>query len=211
VIAAGALVIGGGAWLAWRGAPPRPHAAPEPARAASPAADPPHPIALEPAAAQSAPDAAETPALARHREALAFGEAVREFFASHGDLDEPERRARGSELLAQVDARERAGLLRPADALVLRLGIARAVEDDPTVLESETRRIGEEYREAEQRAAASRVPDPRDARYERGQAEIAREVMALDEIPSGLTREEYLRERLRELRIEVYSPESASE
>ena len=88
---------------------------------------------------------------------------------------------------------------------MLRLGILRATVDDPAVLESESRRLVEDYRAQAEQAAANRVPDPRDERYQTRQAEIAREVMALEEIPGGVSREEYLRERLRELRIEVYA------
>jgi hypothetical protein len=194
---AGALVLGGGAWLATRGG----------SRAQAPRADEraaARTLDLAPDAHMPAPADAESPELARHRNALAFQSAVRDFFDSSARLGEAERRARADALLAQIEARESSGALRAPEALMLRLGVARALEDDPAVLESEMRRISEEYREAQERAAASHVPDPRDARYQRAQADIAREVMAIQDIPGGLTREEYLRERLRDARTEIY-------
>jgi hypothetical protein len=203
-VAAGALALSAGIWLATRGPASHPPPRPEPERGAAPPPDASaRTLDFAPEEPAPATGGAEPPELARHRETLAFSAAVREFFASYPALDEAERRARGDALLAQIEARERSGALRAPEALMLRLGVARAVEDDPAVLESEMRRISDAYRETAQRAAA-RPPDPRDTRYQQASAEIAREVMAMKEIPGGLTREEYLRERLRDLRSDVY-------
>jgi hypothetical protein len=201
--AAAANLVAGGVWLARRGAAPpgpTPEFAVESPRAAT------HPSAPS-AEPEPLPDLASggTPELARHHEAIAFSDAVRAFFDGYRELGEVERAARAEDLLARIEARERDGLLLAQEALVLRLGVLRATVDDPAVLDSESRRVVEDYQRRAEQAAANRVPDPRDAQYQTRQAEIAREVMALDDIPGGVSREQYLRERLRELRIDVYA------
>jgi hypothetical protein len=203
--AAGAALLAGGVWLARRTEAP----SAEPPAALSPA--PPSATTTQAPATRDEreprPDleSADPPALARYREEIAFGDAVRAFFDGYRELDESEREARAEELLGQIDARERDGRILPQEALMLRLGILRATVDDPAVLDSESRQLVEDYRARAEQAAANRVPDPRDEQYQTRQAEIAREVMALEEIPGGVPREEYLRERLRELRLEVYA------
>jgi hypothetical protein len=199
--AAAALVVASGMWLALRDGP----------RGGVPPAPPPHASALPDLSLGVAPDAdAEPeipsgPELDRYRETIAFRDAVRAFFDGYRDLAPSERAARAAQIEQLLAARERDGRVLPQEALVLRLGLLRATVDDPAVLESESRRVLEDYRAAAERAAASRAPDPRDAEYQARQAQVAREVMALEEIPGGVAREEYLRERLRELRIEVYA------
>jgi hypothetical protein len=206
VAALAVLVLAGGVWFATRtagrdaprAAPPLADAPPgDPAAlaAARPAVDPPRPGA----------DFSEAPEVERYRESIAFRDDLRAFFADARALPEAERAARSSALLAQLDAQERDGRVLPEEAHLIRLAVLRVTVDDPAVLESETRRVNDDYRRHVERAAANRIPDPRDGEYQVRQAEIAREVMALDEIPDGLSREDYLRRRLRDLRIEVYA------
>ena len=86
-VAAGAVALGGVAWLATREAPPRPPARPpDRATAAAPADTAARTLDLAPEARAPAPPAPESPELARHREALAFSAAVREFFDPHAEL-----------------------------------------------------------------------------------------------------------------------------
>ncbi len=199
-----AAALGAGLWVATRSAPPE--------RVAPPASAPkdatPRPADSAPPQASFESDAlAALPELERRREALAFRDGVRAFFDGHAALAPDERERRAAEILAGVDARERDGRLVPAEALMLRLALLRATIDDPAVLDHEIAVRVDAYREAAERARTARAPDPRDGVYRDGQAAIVREVMALDEIPDGLSREAYLRERLRALRAEVYAPE----
>jgi hypothetical protein len=201
--AAALLLIAGGVGLALRDDPPataRPHASAPPPASALPDLS----LGAEPEA-EAEPEIPSGPELARYRETIAFRDAVRAFFDGYRDLAKSERTARAAQIEQQLEERERDGRVLPQEALVLRLGLLRATIDDPAVLESESRRVLADYRAAAERAAADRAPDPRDAEYEARQAVIAREVMALEEVPGGLAREEYLRERLRELRLEVYA------
>jgi hypothetical protein len=140
----------------------------------------------------------------RHQERNAFTGEVRDFFDSADDLSDREREVRAAALRERIEERERGGALLPQEALLLKLALLRITTDDPAVLDHEGRSLVESYQEAQ----AERVPVPPDPRlelYKRRESEVVREVLALDEIPGGLTRNEYLRRRLRELRSEVYS------
>ena len=133
-----------------------------------------------------------------------FTREVRDFFDSAEQLSTDEREGRAEALRGRIEEEERRGTLVPQEALVLRLALLRVTLDDPAVLDHESRKLVESYQAAE--AARPPVPpDPRFEAYREREAEIVREVMALDEIPGDLTRSEYLRRRLRELRSEVYS------
>jgi len=206
--AACALVLAGGVWLATRGGDPGSEQIRQPPPADAPARAAAEPSPRSPGASRPEPRVPQldgVPEVERHREAIAFRDAVRAFFDTYRGLSESERAVRADAILAAVEAREREGSLLPPEALVLKLGLLRATVDDPAVLESETRQLLDAYTDASKRAVASRAPDPRDERYQKRQAEIAREVMELEDIPSGLSREEHLRDRLRALRTEVYA------
>jgi hypothetical protein len=193
VVVGGALVL----WLALRSAAPR-TAAPDPA-AASAGAVVPAPETAAPAAPPARP--AEP---SRDPEQNAFTEEVRAFFDSAGVLSDAERERRAEALRERIAEQERQGALLPQEALVLKLALLRVTSDDPAVLDHESRRLVESYQEA-QTARPPALPDPRFEVYKEREAELVREVMALEEIPEGLARSEYLRRRLRELRSEVYS------
>ena len=53
---------------------------------------------------------------------------------------------------------------------------------------------------------ANRTPEHKS--YKEREAEIVREVMQMDSYPDGLTRSEYLRQRLDEVRREIYATPS---
>jgi hypothetical protein len=146
------------------------------------------------------------PEMRRYQELRAFQEEARAFFAQQDELSEVEREARAAALREQVVAKQREGLLVPGEALLLELGLLKATLDDPAVYEHEARALIEKHeQEVERRReeAASR-PDPRFDAYKRREAEVVREVMALEEIPEGRSRADYLRERLQRLRSEIY-------
>jgi hypothetical protein len=144
------------------------------------------------------------PGARRYQELRAFQEEARVFFAEQADLPELERETRAAALRKELAEMKREGLLLPAEALVIELGLLEASASDPAVYEHEARLLLEESeREARRRAEASRA-DPRFEAYKRREAELVREVMALEEIPGGRSRNDYLRERLQQLRSEIY-------
>jgi hypothetical protein len=163
------------------------------------------------ALAEPVPASPETAAPAQQPERLAeqnaFTDEVRDFFDSAEALSDEERALRAAALRERIAEQERGGGLLPAEALLLKLALLRVTTDDPAVLDHESRSLTESYREA-QAARTPAAPDPRFEAYKRRESEIVREVLALEEIPEGLTRDEYLRRRLRDLRSEVHSSAS---
>lgn len=55
-----------------------------------------------------------------------------------------------------------------------------------------------------EREAQAKAPDARFSRYKSEEKRIVDEVMALDSIPDGLSRDQYLRQRLQEAREQAY-------
>jgi hypothetical protein len=180
---------------------------------AAPGASGPAVPAVAAAGETGAPAAQQTTRPARPPQQQSFGAEVRDFFDSAGALGDEERERRAAALRERITERERDGLLLPPEALMLRLALLRATIDDPAVLDHESRSLVEAAREAEAATRGSAPPDPRFAAYKQREAEIVREVMALDEVPGGLPRDEYLRRRLSDLRSELHgdaSPEPDS-
>jgi hypothetical protein len=152
------------------------------------------------------PGAGLPPEARRYHELRTLQEEVRAFFGEQHELPAAERDVRAAALRKQVEERQRDGLLSPQEALLLELGLLEASLDDPAVYEHEARELIEKRQEEAERrrSEASGGPDPRFETYKRREAEVVREVMALEEIPGGRPRGEYLRERLQRVRSEVY-------
>ena len=187
---AGAL----GLWLVLRSAPPQTAPRGAPAALAEPGAASPEMAA--PAQQPAGP-----------AEQSVFTDEVRDFFDSAEDLTDEERELRAAALRERITEQERGGGLLPAEALLLKLALLRVTIDDPAVLDHESRSLTESYQRA-QAARTAAAPDPRFETYKQRESEVVREVLALEEIPEGLTRDEYLRRRLRDLRSEVHSSAS---
>ena len=197
VAVAGALAL----WLVLRSA------LPQTATRGGPAA-PAEAVPASPETAAPAQQLAQPAELDRYQGQNVFTDEVRDFFDSAEDLSDEERELRAAALRKRIAEQERGGGLLPAEALMLKLALLRVTIDDPAVLDHESRGLTESYQEA-QAARAPTPADPRFETYKQRESEVVREVLALEEIPGGLTREEYLRRRLRDLRSEVYSGANA--
>ena len=127
------------------------------------------------------------------REARAF---VRD--AKNMSLAERERRARALE--AQIEAREKSGELSAGDTVLLRAALIEADSATSPERMSRLAALAERYRaDAARREAAfvaQQQADPRMQQYKAREKAVVDEVMAMKDIPGGLTRNEYLRERL---------------
>lgn len=196
VAVAGALAL----WLVLRSA------LPQTATRGGPAA----PAEAVPASPETAAPAqlAQPAELDRYQEQNVFIDEVRDFFDSAEDLSDEERELRATALRKRIAEQERGGGLLPAEALMLKLVLLRVTIDDPAVLDHERRSLTESHQEA-QAARAPAPADPRFETYKQLESEVVREVLALESIPEGLARNEYLRRRLRDLRSEVYSGANA--
>lgn len=84
------------------------------------------------------------------------------------------------------------------ESFLLRVGLIRATEPDEQQQAAQIRALKERYEiDGRQRSAQSTAQaDPMFQLYKVRESEIVAEVMSLQTIPDGLSREEYLRRRL---------------
>lgn len=160
-----------------------------------------------PAPAPEQPDtpssAAETNAPVNVDDRARFNEQAREFFAQAPALSRAEARQRAKVLSQELSRIEQAGGLSAGETFLLRAGLIRATEPDEQRQAAQLRALKERY-EAESRRQDPQA-DPMFELYKVREREIVAEVMSLQTIPDGLSREEYLRRRLQTAREQLLS------
>jgi hypothetical protein len=147
----------------------------------------------------------EDPRVIRFSRDLEFQEQVSDFFDQASHMSEEERAQQAAKIENQLKDYRTQGKVSGSEALLLRLALVRTVEQDPQQQEVESRALIQEYqREAEQRMAQWRSRNqPEFDRYKQEERSIVEEVMAMEKIPGGMERNEYLRQRLQQARIEA--------
>lgn len=147
----------------------------------------------------------ETPQMRAYRERQAFEQSLRDFLDEAQPLTPAEREARATALVAGVDQYEQAGQLSAAEAVALRLALLRETGDDDTYAR-ESARILSEYKARNDAAMQAFIDNqpPEFINYKAREREIVREVQQMTEFPGGMTRAQYLRERLQAAREESY-------
>ena len=158
---------------------------------------------------------AGTPDAAKRSSREEFQRMAREFLRAAPNMS-PEIRMQHAQALArEVEARERAGQLSGDEAVLIRIGLIQAAVVDETERVRQAQAVVDHYREqSTRREAATAVRLQRDAQqrqYKAREAQIVAEVLAMSSYPGGLSRDDYLRLRLREAHNAVYgqAPQSA--
>ncbi len=151
-----------------------------------------------------------TPQAQAYRERQRFEADARDFFARAPSLRAVDRSERADALSRQIERYESDGGLSAGEAVLLRTALVKATVDDPARQAEEVAAIADRYRaHADQRMAAfaeQQRNDPRFQSYKAREAQVVAEVMAMTSIPAGLTRDQYLRQRLQEERERAYVP-----
>ncbi|WP_313927330.1 hypothetical protein [Pseudoxanthomonas sp.] len=151
-----------------------------------------------------------TPQAQAHRERQRFETDAKDFFARAPSLRAVERSERADALTRQIDRYEAAGGLSAGEAVLLRTALIKATVDDPAEQAAAVAELADRCRaHADQRMAAfaaQQANDPRFQSYKTREAQVVSEVMAMTSIPAGLTRDQYLRQRLQEERERAYAP-----
>jgi hypothetical protein len=162
-------------------------------------------------AARSAPEAADlmaSPQVREYRERQAFEDRMRHFLQRASALRAVERDEQARALEAQIDAYEATRGLSAGEALLLRSGLIDATVADEAQRAERIAALMERYRlQAEQREArhlARQRNDPRHVDYKARERAIVAEVAGMREFPDGLTRDQYLRQRLQAAREAAY-------
>jgi hypothetical protein len=134
-----------------------------------------------------------------------FNEQAREFFAQAPALSPEEARRRADLLSQELSRIEQAGGMSAGETFLLRVGLIHAAEPDEQQQAAQIRALKERYEiDSRQRTAqAAGQADPMFQLYKVREGEIVAEVMSLQTIPDGLSREEYLRRRLQAAREQL--------
>lgn len=172
-----------------------------------------HEDADAPDASAGAPPAVPDPARARllqspqvrhWQEQQRFSHEARDFLRTVATLPAVERAQRADALEAQVTERERTRELSAGEAMLLRVALVQAMPGSDAEQARRLATLAEAYRkDAERREAAwtaRQRADPRMQRYKARERIVVAEVMAMETIPGGLTRDQYLRQRLQQER-----------
>lgn len=202
-IAAGAV----GVWLA-RTDPPEamPASAPVAESTEAPSRTQVHTVEPEvPASERPATRPTTDPRVQKFRQRERFEHEVREFFARAPALPQPERAARAQAIAQEITRHEAAGEVAAAEALTLRAALIRESVADPAEQLEAIAALQEHYREQGERKQAEweTRADPEFELYKAREREIVAEVMAMTTIPEGLSRDEYLRQRLQRAREQL--------
>lgn len=133
---------------------------------------------------------------------LAFQNQYRSFVQQAGQPEHAARQSEAERLSKRIDALEAQGELALSEALLMQLGLIRATESDEATQKMKAQRLIERYQQisADREARLAAQPDPNFERYKAEEKRIVEEVLALQSIPDGLSRDEYLRQRLQEAR-----------
>lgn len=148
------------------------------------------------------------------RKHMDFERDVRGFARDQQSWTPAERQRRAQDLALRIEEREKSRYLNAGEALKLKIMLIRATEPDE---KKQTERIANlvlQYQaEAERQQTAfvdSQKRDPRFQAYKSREAQIVAEVAAMRSFPAGMSRDEYLRQRLMEARAAIYyAPPSA--
>jgi hypothetical protein len=171
-------------------------------------------IATGPAAVGSAPSSerdaqgaiASVPVVAdevrTQEERLAFHARTRRFFAQAPAMNATDRTREAQSIAGEVSVYERRGELSAGEALLLKSALIREAVADPSEQSRQVAELERSYRtETQQRREAwAAQRDPMFELYKLREDAIVANVMAMQEIPDGLSRNEYLRRTLQQER-----------
>lgn len=159
--------------------------------------------------AQPDPAMASTPEARAYQSRLAFERHARSFLRDAPGMDDRTRIQRAQALSREIDRREQARELSADEAVMLRIGLIHAAVKDDRQRVRQAQEVVDRYRkETAEREAAFLAQQRRDAQfqeYKATEARIVAEVLAMSSYPNGMSRDDYLRQRLQQAREAIYA------
>ncbi|EDM46794.1 hypothetical protein [Marinobacter algicola] len=137
---------------------------------------------------------------------LDFEEELHTFFAKAKSLSSKERAAEAAMLEQRLAEYQRRGQVSAAESLMVRIAMTKLTIED----EAAQKRALQGLIDRQNAAAQARKeewlakPKPEFEAYKQQEKQIVKEVMAMAKVPSGMTRNEYLRQRLQEARVAAH-------
>ncbi|PKQ43102.1 hypothetical protein CXP40_00735 [Pseudomonas sp. YY-1] len=146
------------------------------------------------------------PEIQQQEQRLGFHQRYRDFIEHAKQLDAEKREAQAEDLSKGLDAMEQRGELALSETLLLQIALIKAVSEDEAEQKTRAEALIKRYQviSAEREARLEQQPDRNFERYKAEEKRIVEEVLELQTIPDGLTRDQYLRQRLQEARERNY-------
>lgn len=142
------------------------------------------------------------------RQHMDFERDIRGFIRDQEGWSPAERQRRAQDLAQRIEEREKSRYLSAGEGLKLKMTLIRAIEPDEQKQAEKIANLVLSYQsDAERQQAAfveSQMRDPRFQSYKSREAQIVAEVGAMRSFPGGISRDEYLRQRLMEARAAIY-------
>ena len=134
-----------------------------------------------------------------------LNDKARAFFANAAQMTAENRLHEAQQLEQELTRVEQAGGLSAGETFVMRAGLIQETVPAGAQQHAQLQTLQARYRVETQRriAVAQARPDPQFGSYKVRESEIVNEVMAMETIPDGLDRNEYLRRRLQTAREQL--------
>jgi hypothetical protein len=147
----------------------------------------------------------DNPKVKAYAQRLEFEDDLHDFFANAPSLPEQERRALADALQERMNEYEGSVQMSAPEAALIQLAMIQILEPDEEAAKAAAQQLMDRYRAESGARLQAWLEEPRPdfERYKAREKAIVEEVMAMDDIPGGLTRDQYLRERLQEARVEA--------
>ncbi len=162
------------------------------------------PLPEQPVASRRSGAILDSARLAQQQERLVFHNDYRRFTSRAADLSATERARQAKNLSREIDRYEERGELALSEALLLQIGLIQASGLDEAEQKARAAAMTARYKARSAAREAERSPDANFARYKTEEKRIVEEVLAMQQVPGGLSRDQYLRERLQEAREQAY-------
>ncbi|BBP82957.1 hypothetical protein PHLH8_25990 [Pseudomonas sp. Pc102] len=162
-------------------------------------------------AASDAPETTGAPRIdparmAEYEKRLEFHAAYRDFFKAAPGLSAEAREQQAARLAEEVQAHEQSGELAASESLMLQIALIQATSTDVEEQKARANALLQRYKarsDALEKKLAAK-PSPQFDHYKQEEKRIVEEVLAMQSIPDGLSRDEYLRQRLQQAREQAY-------
>lgn len=147
----------------------------------------------------------QNPAVKNQEQRLAFHQAYRNFVSGAAELSPAQRESQAQALREQIETYEQRSELAMSESLLLQLGLIQLTTDDEQAQKDQATALVARYKAiSAEREAKAATPSAEFQRYKVDEKRIVEEVLSMDSIPDGLSRDEYLRQRLQQAREQHY-------
>lgn len=147
----------------------------------------------------------QNPAVKNQEQRLAFHQAYRSFVSGAAELSPAQRESQAQALREQIETYEQRSELAMSESLLLQLGLIQLTTGDEQAQKDQAAALVARYKAiSAEREAKAATPSAEFRRYKADEKRIVEEVLSMYSFPDGLSRDEYLRQRLQQAREQHY-------